>query len=374
MIFPLISNGRRNLVTNKKRRVLLIDLGPQFGGIETYLVNLADLVADEVALYLLCVHPELSERLAGEQVKIFRLPYFCGKLKALRFLTTAFVVPLLLVRYRIHTVQLNGFLDSFLIFPARLLGCSTVYTRHGTFEIEFYSWFRQPLKRLGRKLAQWSVRFTTHVVCVSQVVAESVQPVLPVSRYSVIENWITGQTPFMPPPVDLRSHARVLCASRLEHYKGIHLLIAAARRLPHAEVVIVGDGSDRVWLEKLAAGLPNVRFAGFQRDLEAFFLEADIFVMPSMGPEGLPMVSLEAMSRGLPCIFSDLPVHCEITDQGRAAYLFRSGEVESLVTALREMIASPSKRLTYALEAHRVVASRYTEANAREAYLRVLAG
>src|ERR1700689_3363961 len=168
---------------NTKRRVLLVDLGPQFGGIGTYLVSLADLLASDVDLYVLCVLPELSTRLASGGAKAFRLPVFCVRCKPLRFLATLTLVPLLLLRYRIDTVQLNGFLDSALIPPARLLGRSAVYTRHGGFEIELYSCLRQPHKFLARKIARWSVRFTTHVVCVSQAVAESVQPVLPTTRY-----------------------------------------------------------------------------------------------------------------------------------------------------------------------------------------------
>ena len=357
-----------------KRRVLLIDLGPQFGGIETYLVSLADLLASDVDLYVLCVLPELRARLESRGVKVIRLPVLCGAWKSLRFLATLLVVPLLLVRYDIHTVQLNGFLDSILLLPARLLGRSAVYTRHGGFEIEFYSWLHQPHKFLARKIARWSVRFTTHVVCVSQAVAESVRPVLPTARYSVIANWISDQKPFQPPANELTPRARVLCASRLEHYKGIHLLLEAAQQLPQLEVTIVGEGTGRAALEEQAAGLTNVRFAGFQRDLRPFYERADIFVMPSMGPEGLPIASLEAMAHGLPCIFSDLPVHREITDDGQGAYLFRVGEADSLLSGLRDLLESPELRCRYAARAHRIVASRYNEGNVREAYLRVLAG
>jgi len=361
-------------IQRSRRKVLLIDLGPQFGGIETYLVNLADLLAADIDLYVLCVLPELSDRLRSRGVKVVRLPVFCGRFKVLRFLATLLVVPTLLLRYNIQTVQLNGFLDSLLILPARLLGRSAVYTRHGGFEIELYSWLRQPHKFLARKIARWSVRFTTHVVCVSEAVAESVQPVLPAARYSVITNWISGQKPFRQPVAELPLRARVLCASRLEHYKGVHLLIEAARHLPHVEVTIVGDGTDRASLEESARDLPNVRFAGFQSNLQEFYEQADIFVMPSQGPEGLPIASLEAMAHGLPCIFSDLPVHYEITDHGRGAYLFHSGDGESLLTALRGLLASPERRRRYAAEAHRIVAARYNESYVREAYLRVLAG
>jgi glycosyltransferase involved in cell wall biosynthesis len=352
--------------------VLLIDLGPEFGGIGTYLVSLAGLLASDVDLYALCVLPELSTRLTNSGAKVIRLPVVCGRFKPLRFLATLTVVPFLLLRYGIHTVQLNGFLDSVLILPARLLGRSAVYTRHGGFEIELYGWLRQPHKFLARKIARWSVRFTTHVVCVSNVVAESVRPVLPATRYSVIANWISGQIPLRPPLADLPPRARVLCTSRLEHYKGIHLLIEAARRLPEVEVTIAGEGSARALLEKIALGLANVRFVGFQQNLDAFYERADIYVMPSLGPEGLPIASLEGMAHGLPCIFSDLPVHYEITEGGKGAYLFRSGEVDSLVSALRELLASPERRCKYAVEAHRIITARYRDGNVREAYLRVL--
>ncbi len=361
-------------VQGGKGSVLLIDLGAHFGGVENYLVNLAELLSGEVELYCLCVLPELSTRLAARRVKIIRLPVFPAVLKPLRFLAALITVPLVLLRYRIQTVQINGFLESVLILPARLLGRSAVYTRHGPFEIELYSWLRHPHKLLARKVARWSVRFTTHVVCVSQAVAENIRPVLPATRYSVIANWISGQQPFRMPVTELSSPVRVLCASRLEHYKGVHLLIEAARRMPQLNVTIAGDGRDRAALEAAALAVPNIHFVGFQCNLQKHYERADIFVMPSMGPEGLPMTSLEAMAHGLPCIFSDLPVHHEITDNGSGAYLFRSGEVDSLLTGLTELLESPARRQGYAAEAHRIVASRYSEDNVREAYLRVLSG
>lgn len=356
-----------------RRRVLLIDLGASFGGVETYLVGLAGLLTHDVDLYVLCVLPELRERLQATGVTVVRLPLFTGVLKPLRFVVALAVLPALLLRYRIDTVQLNGFLESLLILPARLLGKRAVYTRHGPFEIELYSWTRQPHKYLARKIARWCVRFTTHVVCVSQSVAESVEALLPAARYSVISNWISGQKAFAPRP-EPTARTQVVCVSRLEHYKGVHLLIDAARSLPQVEVTIVGEGSHRAVLEDIAAGSGNVRFAGFQRDLKHVYQSADIFVMPSMGPEGLPITSLEAMAHGLPCIFSDLPVHHEITDQGRGAYLFRSGESESLLAGLRDLLASRQRQLAFAAEAHRIVASRYNESSARQAYLRVFAG
>ena len=82
-----------------KRRVLLIDLGARFGGVETYLVSLAGLLAGDLDLYVLCVLPELSKRLASYGVKVIRLPTLRGMFKPLRFLAALIAVPLLLLRY-----------------------------------------------------------------------------------------------------------------------------------------------------------------------------------------------------------------------------------------------------------------------------------
>jgi glycosyltransferase involved in cell wall biosynthesis len=123
----------------------------------------------------------------------------------------------------------------------------------------------------------------------------------------------------------------------------------------------------------MAAGRSNVHFAGFLRNVTPLYERADIVVMPSLGPEGLPMTSLEAMGRGIPCIFSDLPVHREISNGGKGASLFTSGNVESLHGALTTLLTQPKTRQTLAQEALRIIDSRYTDHRVRGAYLAVFA-
>jgi glycosyltransferase involved in cell wall biosynthesis len=352
-------------------RVLLIDLGGHFGGVENYLAHLSTLIGEQVTLYALCALPSLGMTLSARGVRVLRIPLFPGVLKPLRFLCACFVLPLLLLRHRIDAVQLNGFLESILILPARLLGRGAVYTRHGPFELDRYTWWRNPLKFLPRKAAQWNVRMATHVVCVSHAVAESVRPLLPAARFSIIPNWVSLSSEVPPEQKNSSSGVAVLCASRLEQYKGIHLLIEAARRMPALQVTIAGEGSYRAALEELARGAQNIRFIGFERDLEPFYAQADMVVMPSMGPEGLPMSSLEAMAHGCACILSDIPVHREITDDGKGAYLFRSGDAESLYEGLCRLAADALLRQALARQAMSIVAERYTADAVRAAYLGV---
>jgi glycosyltransferase involved in cell wall biosynthesis len=364
---PFASAGEKG-----KSKILLLDLGASFGGVENYLISLTKLLHKDFQLYGLCVNAQLAERLGAENVQVQMVPCFSGLLKPLRFLVALAVLPAILIRERIRVVQVNGLLESLFLLPCRMLGRRTVYTRHGPFEVTIHDLFLKPLRFLPRAVARTFVHFASIVVCVSETVGEGVAEIRPRLPITVIPNWIGSQESDKPKDQTSRSKVKILCASRLEHYKGIHLVIEAIRGLPDVEVIVVGDGPFRSMLEEMALCEP-VTFPGFQSDMHPYYETADIFVMPSMGPEGLPMSSLEAMGKGLPCIFSDLPVHREITQGGRGALLFQSGNAGALRIALQTMTADPSLRDRFGKEAKSIVSHRYTADCVKEAYLKVFA-
>jgi len=137
------------------------------------------------------------------------------------------------------------------------------------------------------------------------------------------------------------------------------------------ELTVVGSGPEESKLRQMAEG-KNVRFEGFQSDTAKYYRNADVFIMPSLGPEGLPLVTLEAMSHGLPCILSDLPVHVEVSCNGNAASLFKTGNVESLKASLRRLCESDSERRELGARAYQQIQQKYSAAAAREAMLKVL--
>jgi phosphatidylinositol alpha-1,6-mannosyltransferase len=86
------------------------------------------------------------------------------------------------------------------------------------------------------------------------------------------------------------------------HDKVIQCLARIRRKHPDILYVIVGDGSDRERLQKLATqcdAASMVRFAGRvpDRELADYYRAADLFVMPSTG-DGIGIVFLEAMACG----------------------------------------------------------------------------
>jgi glycosyltransferase involved in cell wall biosynthesis len=163
----------------------------------------------------------------------------------------------------------------------------------------------------------------------------------------------------------------LLYVGRLVELKGLSLLLGAMRQIPGLSLTVVGEGAFRKEFEQMAEGL-DVVFAGFQRATGPFFEKADLFVNPSLGPEGLPMVSLEAMAYSLPCILSDLPVHSEISQDGASAMLFKRGSVQSLAQRIRELVADPILRGGYAQRAHQAIVEYYSAPMAAEKYLRAL--
>ena len=100
----------------------------------------------------------------------------------------------------------------------------------------------------------------------------------------------------------------IVSVSRLDKGKRIDELIRIFSKINNKtnKLYIIGDGPELNTLKEIAAdlGIENrVIFTGYLSHLEQkkYFLTSSIFAMTSIS-EGLPMVLLEAMQYGLPCI------------------------------------------------------------------------
>ena len=352
-----------------KKGVLLVDLGASMGGVEAYLEALAKILAEDMDVYVLCVMRELEERLEQCGVEVIRIPKF-SRVRVFRFAMATLTMMYLVIRHRIEIVQINGFLESVLLVPIRLLLRDAFYTRHGPFELDLFPWYSNPFKYIPRALSRYVAHLATRIICVSDTVGALYRPLFPPGRVVVIPNWISILPSPRIYPAQEQQTVRIVCIGRLEKYKGVQVLIDAVRDMSGVEVTVVGDGAYRQELEAKAKG-SNVRFAGFHQDPIPFYRQADIFVMPSFGPEGLPMVALEAMSQSVACVFSDLPVLFEITDGGRAAAIFRRGDVDDLKEKLNLLRNDRDERERLGRAAYQIVRRRYHEPVVRRAYLQV---
>jgi glycosyltransferase involved in cell wall biosynthesis len=357
----------------KKRKIFLVDIGASFGGVETYVRDLSRLLQDDVEFFVLCVNPQLMESLRELNLRIFALRSIRKWPRIGQIVASIFIFCIAKIHYGVDTVWINGYSEIALLPFARLLGCKAIATRPLTLDIEagrgIRVWKRHAARLLYRTLACAAHK----IICVSEAVASDVIKFVPPQRVAVIPYWI----PKLPETVRHArpdgSPLRLLFVGRLEKYKGAQLILSAMRQLRPfpLSLTIVGDGSYRLALQREAAGL-NVIFAGLQRDPSIFYKEADLFINPTLGPEGLPLVGLEAMSHGLPCILSDLPCNKEFAEGGTRALLFRCGDSADLRSKMEMFISSPQLSERYGRTAREMIKANYSVELARRRYMEEL--
>jgi len=101
----------------------------------------------------------------------------------------------------------------------------------------------------------------------------------------------------------------VLFVGQLRPYKGVPVLLEAARRQPKVRFVIAGDGRLRSTLEELSRGLDNVEFVGSlsDDDLQSAYSSAHVVCLPSTNrSEAFGLALLEGATFGAVPIASDL--------------------------------------------------------------------
>ncbi len=126
-----------------------------------------------------------------------------------------------------------------------------------------------------------------------------------------------------------------LFVGRLSAEKGAVLFAEAAQRAG-VTPVFVGDGPIA---EELRERFPKARLLGWRSPAEAreAMRAARALVFPSLWYEGQPLTVFESLALGTPVIVSGLCAGREPVTHGINGLWFKSGNVESLASAIREL-------------------------------------
>jgi colanic acid/amylovoran biosynthesis glycosyltransferase len=212
---------------------------------------------------------------------------------------------------------------------------------------------------VNRALLPEKLRRASFVACISRWHAEFYQGVarvdpakLPVIRCGVEPHPLQGHV--------ARGTLHIVGVGRLIPKKGFDLLVqavaAVAAAMPEAQVrcTIVGEGPERSTLlglvrernleriVDLAGPMPN-------QDVQKLLARADIFVLPCRvdqegDKDGIPVVLMEAMARGVPVISGDLPTIRELVTHAETGLLVPPGDTAALASAIEAMIRDPGLR------------------------------
>jgi glycosyltransferase involved in cell wall biosynthesis len=138
----------------------------------------------------------------------------------------------------------------------------------------------------------------------------------------------------------------ILCVGRLTPAKGQHLLIDALGLLTgqgrRVRLRLVGGGPDEASLRNQAARLRDPECVVFegpvnQDRIRSLYAAADAFCIPSFA-EGLPVVLMEAMAIGLPCVTTHIAGIPELIRDGVDGLLVPASDLEGLVNALARLM------------------------------------
>jgi glycosyltransferase involved in cell wall biosynthesis len=167
-------------------------------------------------------------------------------------------------------------------------------------------------------------------------------PKIHIVRCPVSERFFDEAKLIDPASVDL------VCVGRLTPQKGQILLIDAVAQLVREGVpvrlVLAGDGEMRGDIEQRVRELDlsdHVEITGWvdEAGVRDRLLAARGLVLPSFA-EGLPVVIMEALALGRPCISTQVAAISELVRPGETGWLIPPANIEALTSAMRGLLTS----------------------------------
>ena len=224
------------------------------------------------------------------------------------------------------------------LLTKRLNDCHLSYTIHGPDEFDDV-----PGQHLALKM-----REANAVICISQFARSQLMRISDPLQWPKFRLCRLGVDPrqfaFNPSHND-GPRLRLVSVGRLTPAKGQVLLVQACALLRDAGIdfslTIVGDGPDRqrvtTAVERLHLG-DQITLTGAltQEGVRQALSAADVFVLPSLA-EGIPVVLMEAMSWGVPCVSTPVNGIPELIEHGHTGLLALPGDVNSLFEQLQSL-------------------------------------
>lgn len=261
----------------------------------------------------------------------------------------------------------------------------------------FFNWANAAVER-------WLIRQASAVMCVSQALADQMRRrigrranivVVPNGAPTPHSRWTprilssplgSSSCGTYPPPRDSFTPT-VGTVALFRPRKGLDVLLEALALLDRQDMPVrlraVGPFESPAYelavrQKALQLGLAGrVEWIGPVEQVEAQLAQMDIFVLPSLFGEGLPMVLLEAMAVGTPIIASQIDGMEEVVQDGEQGLLVPPGNPQALAQTIAHLLTHPDQAVRLSENARQRYMERYSDramaAGAAEVYRRVLA-
>ncbi|SEC61093.1 glycosyltransferase family 4 protein [Terriglobus roseus] len=197
--------------------------------------------------------------------------------------------------------------------------------------------YADKLWRIGRQVVQQQRGLMpsglTDVIGISDLVLSVMKPHLsPLTRVHRLSNFVETQR---EAAADVANHSDFTFLGRMVSEKG-PALFATAAKMEDVSAKFLGDGPCREEVTKI---LPSATISGWLSGPDSLrsLKQSRAMVFPSLWYEAQPLVVLEALSMGVPCIVPDTSAAREMVSDGRTGLIFRGGDLDNLREKIRAL-------------------------------------
>lgn len=340
-------------------RIAHIVFGMKTGGIETMLVNLANIQAlnehDKIGIFIInnLVNNNILSRL-NNRIKVCRINRPVGSKNPWYLMKLNYN----LWRFNPDTIHIHK--ANIVNYLSRTFLSKTCLTQHESIIDEDL----KPAKKINRIFS-----ISDSVACTLKARTECNSTVI----YNGIATENFRSKPKRYSPGDT---LKCVCIARLSHtIKGQHILIQALSILKKKEQIkihvdFIGAGESLLYLKELSQSLEvddSMSFIGEQSQqyIETGLCEYDLFILPSLN-EGFGLSVIEAMAAGVPVLVSDIPGPGDIVDHGITGFKFKSNDPRDCALKLSEIatVGIPDEIIGHAM----LTAKRYSITNTAKQY------
>lgn len=175
-----------------------------------------------------------------------------------------------------------------------------------------------------------------HTIFISDFSLSKYQQYLKCKDFYFVHNPIEE---FAMDKVDVKNKKKLAFIGRLSPEKGVNLFCEAVEKLG-LNGIVIGSGP----LEsELKQQYKNIEFAGWKskNEIVPVLMDVKALVFPSKWYEVAPLTTEECLIVGIPCIVPDECAASDYIRSGINGFIFRSGNVESLMEAIQKLDDNP---------------------------------
>lgn len=365
-ILALLLTALYNDLTNKeikenKLSFLLLHLG--YGGIESSTINTANSLCDKYEIELIVFY-NLNKNQANKIDNRIKVKYlynggpnkeeFINSIKLHKYFKTlkeGFKAISILIKKKILVINAIVNNDSKYLVSTRW-DFGILLNKYGSKSVikiaQEHHYHNNDKKYLN--VLKYKYNNIDYIFALTKTLEEDYKELLAKNKHTKVV-LVPNMLYDIPDKTSNLKEKNIITVSRLDYGKKNDDIIRAFAKLNNKDykLYIIGDGKEFDNLNKLVYDLDlkdRVILTGYKdkKEIEKYMLKSNLFLMASL-TEGLPMVLLEAMSYGVPCIaYETASGVSDIIKNNKNGYIIKNRDEELYISMINKIINNEKLR------------------------------